>query len=630
MKDRMTPCHEERLRRTAGLRAACILLVLAPLLFSALPAAAQPPDLQAAYRFLLSERDAGGILYTATSGKLAGRQLPLSYHDSAAYWGEHVCAMADCTVVDVYNPHTYTLLPEPSSAGDLQTERINTHNGASIYDAATWQIAVMLGRTVNRLDLAPGQDPYGLVSNQNLLLTEAHSGDSPYPVFGASRAVTVGPVFVYNGQRITEPARAFSFRMLPRTWLSRDPLAASPYARLIKTAGLPAPNPEYQAGTVNWTDWKPITGENAWAFLLGPLQAADLHYRVERKAAFVPLHDPALSNALALLPTFAALQSSLGAVYHAPAGTVANQGGQLIDPHFVAVENNISLYAGLRLLRATLETTLRQDNTLLPADRERIDIALRLSGAMIDGGEIGGGGVSRTTLGLLHFFRHHAWQDGAFVQGGYADDPATKERWRPAREAEAVDVTTWGIAALGAERIDGWFGFGSAYRAWQQVKGWGGYGEGTTLWGVGFSDRDGNGLDAAGRFRQGVLSVEWTAGAITMVRSLIDHYRTLSPASPGTQQARAFLDTLHADEQSMLAAMERLRVDTYADTPFPGQPQRYRSLFPLATRPYLYASRRHSIPFGWYANPIPSTCATAWMVMVANHYNPFVPGGDPR
>jgi hypothetical protein len=29
------------------------------------------------------------------------------------------------------------------------------------------------------------------------------------------------------------------------------------------------------------------------------------------------------------------------------------------------------------------------------------------------------------------------------------------------------------------------------------------------------------------------------------------------------------------------------------------------------------------VPFGWYANPLPSTCATAWRVMLARNFNPL-------
>ena len=67
------------------------------------------------------------------------------------------------------------------------------------------------------------------------------------------------------------------------------------------------------------TDWKPITGENAWAFLIGPLQVAHLNYG---KGAAIPFDDLALQNALDVLPTFAALQSAVGAVFYAPAGTI--------------------------------------------------------------------------------------------------------------------------------------------------------------------------------------------------------------------------------------------------------------------------------------------------------------------
>ena len=602
------------------------LLLLLPLLLTPLSTVAQPAgaDLEASYRFLVSERPQGGILYTASAGTLRGRQLPLSFHDSAAYWGEHVCSTADCAVIDSFNPQTYTLTPQPSAAGDLQTERINSHNGSNIYDAATWQIAVMLGHTVNRLPLASGQDAYGLASNQNLLLRAGHSGDSRHPVPNELRAITAGPVFVYNQQRLTDPAQAYSFRMLPRAWLSSDPFAGTPYARLLTATGLPPLNPEYQPGKVSWTDWKPITGENAWAFLIGPLQAAALHYRSGNNAAYVPFRDPAIANALAVLPAFAAMQSPLGAVYYAPAGTVANQGAQLVDPFFVAVENNISLYAGLNMLRTTLETTRNRDTSLSPADRTKINQVLDLSAAMLNGGDLGS---NRKTDGLLTFFKNFAWQDGAFVQGGYANKPAAAHRWLPSLETRAVDVNTWGIAALGPETIDAWFGFGASYRNWQQVRRWGGYGMGTTLWGVGFSDQDGNGIGADGFFRQGVLSGEWTAGAITMVRAMIAHYQAVSPKSPSHQEAIRFVDDLRQDERSMLAAMEKLRVDAYANAGFHGTPKNYDQLFKLSTKPYLYASKRYLIPFGWYANPIPSTCATAWMVMVANGYNPFLPGG---
>jgi hypothetical protein len=522
-------------------------------------------------------------------------------------------------VVDTYDPQAFTLSPQPSKAGELQTERVNTHNGANIYDGATWQIALMLGQKHNHFQLPSSGDAYALASNQNLLLQQGHFGDSPHPTASELRGITVGAVFVYNQHRITEPRQAFSFRMLPRQWLAEDPFMGTPYARFISTVGLPPLTPEYRPGLINWTDWKPITGENAWAFFIGPLQAAQIHYQSGQPEGYVPIHDLALDNALHVLPTFAAMQSPLGGIYYAPAGTVANQGAELVDPYFVSVENTISAYAGIRLLAQVLQTTLARQQDISPTDRRRLEQGLHACIVMELGGTIDG----RTTQGLRSFFRHHAWQKGAFVQGGLADKPGSKRPWQPYTGTKAVDVNTWGIAAVGASTIDQWFGFGAAYANWQQVKSWGGYGVGETLWGVGFSDQDGNGQDKAGHYRQGVLSSEWTFGAITMVRTLIDHYKQPIGNASQDAQARDFVKVLKNDEQNMLLAMDRLQLNTYTQTSFPGQPSQFDTLLSLPTNPTLYASRRFFIPFGWNANPLPSTCATAWKLMVANRFNPF-------
>jgi len=91
-------------------------------------------DLAASYQFLVGDRASGnGVLYTATAGALRGQRLPLSFVDSAEYWGEFVCKQPgnSCAVTDIYDPKSYTLTPQKGIAGDLQTERVNTHNGAN-------------------------------------------------------------------------------------------------------------------------------------------------------------------------------------------------------------------------------------------------------------------------------------------------------------------------------------------------------------------------------------------------------------------------------------------------------------------------------------------------------------------
>jgi hypothetical protein len=569
-------------------------LMLALLLATDLAAA----DLAGAHNFLSTTREAGGSLYRASSGELKGRLLPLSFVDNADYWGEQVCrnSAAICAVTDRYDPLAYTLRPYKSAAGDLQTERVNSHNGINIYDGATWQIAVMLGA---RAGLMSPESTYELADNQNRLLALGYSGDARLPVPHQHRALSHGDTFIYNGVRIDDPRRAFVFRTLPRSWLSPDPLAGSRFDRWITAVDLPANNPLYRRGLISWTDWKPISGENAWAFLIGPLQAARLYFIDVKKMAHVPFQSLAVQNALAVLPTFAAMQASIGAIHYAPSGTVVNQGDQLVNRYDVAIENNFSVYAGLNILRATLIAQRDHQKDLTREDRTLIAESLRLINAMLHGGDTIDG---RRTQGLLSFFRQHAWRDGEFLQGGFANDPSQSSAWVPHQGPRAVDVNTWGIAALGANRIDGWFGFGASFNAWRQVKRWGGYGEGTTLHGVGFSDRDGNGIDAQGNYRRGILSVEWTAGAIVAVREMRRFYGGIDSASKGFERAQKFIRELAVDEKTMLAAVERMQM-------------------PNGT--YPYASKRYLIPFGWYANPLPSTCSTAWMVMVAGGFDPL-------
>jgi hypothetical protein len=585
-------------------------------------------DLDASYQFLVTHRSTHrGALYALTEGPLKGVALPLSFYDSDRYWGSYVCALpgVNCAVTDDYDPHNYSVKPrneEPTAS--LQAERVNVHNGTNIYDAATWQIAVMLGASVNKFRNSVTAEAYELAAGPNRVLAQVDESPNLIP---GRRAITSGNQFNYNGFEIKDPKAAYAFRMTSARWLVDDPLQGSRYASWISAIGLPANNPEYQIGRVTWSDWKPITGENAWAFLLGPLQAAYLHHIIEKKGRVIPFDDPSVQNAIEILPTFAAMQSALGAVYYAPSGTLQSAADIAVSPHVVSVENNFSLYAGLNILQATLRAELKGDSRLDTPATRRIDRALAIIHAMVSGGDLPGG---RTTLGMERFFRDCAWHDGEFVQGGLANDPASARPWVPVMEPKAVDVNTWGIAALGADQVDRWFGFGSAYRVWKSLKSWGAYGVGHTLWGVGYSNTDGNGQDSAGQYRQAVLSAEWTAGAITMVRNMIKHYHAVPEESVNHADARQYEQALREDERTMLQGVQALRLDRYTVTEFPGKPEHYSDLIAARTKPYLYASRRYRIPFGWYANPIPSTASTAWVILIADEYDPFGYAGRPN
>jgi hypothetical protein len=612
------------------------LLTLLPAFASGGHAAEQsepPRELAGSYEYLVSHRDThGGALYVPREGPFKGVTLPYSFTDSERYWGEYVCKQpsVNCTVSDYYDPTDYAIKPRPGEGARLQTERINVHNGTNIYDAATWQIAVVLGSVVNHFGNFLDLDAYSLASNQNQVLAQAGNfRDVPT----GSRATTVGTLYVYNGTRVTDPKSAYAFRMTAPAWLAPDPLKDSSYAKLITVETLPRDNLRYQPGLVAWSDWKPITGDNAWAFFVGPLQAAYIHFVLGHRQRFVPFADLSVQNALAALPAFAAMQSKSGGIYYAPSGTLQNAGDAAVDAHFVSIENNLSLFAGLRILRATLAEELASESSLTRDQKALITRSTALIDTMLSGGTLPG---ARDTRGLHEFLRTRAWRDGEFVQAGSADAAAAAgEEWRPVLEPKAVDVNTWGVAALGTRQIDAWFGFGAAERMWESLKHWGAYGEGQTLWGVGYSDRDGNGQKADGAFRSGVMSAEWTAGAIVMLRNMIAYYGSFDADSSDAARARDWAVQLRADERALLAGLQHLQFTRYVKASFPGKPPDYANLIveattPVPCEPYLYASRRYFVPFGWYGNPLPSTSSTAWAILVADHYDPFGYAGKPN
>jgi hypothetical protein len=116
---------------------------------------------------------------------------------------------------------------------------------------------------------------------------------------------------------------------------------------------------------------------------------------------------------------------------------------------------------------------------------------------------------------------------------------------------------------------------------------------------------------------------------------MIVHYRAIPQSAAVSAQARAFVSKLRDDESHMIAGMQNLRYGRYIEAGFPGKPADYADLIaepatPVKSEPYLYSSRRYFIPFGWYGNPLPSTAASAWVVLIADRYDPFGYAGRPN
>jgi hypothetical protein len=585
--------------------------------------------------FLISTSDQVGFTYKGSVGDLNGLVLPLSYYSTADYWGKYVGMLPghDLHVVDAYNPQDYTLTPTEDSAGkDLQIERVNVFNGTDIYDAACWQIA--LGVCGNAGMQGPsGEDLIAIAQNQDTLLKVGYDGNASKAQEGSNRATSHSDgTFTYNGESITTPDKAYFFRMVTKNWLSDDPFMGTSYIEYVQAENLPS-NPDYQTGKITWLDWKPITGENAWGFLIGPLQTAYLK-ELSSGSNFIPFASTSVQNAIQVLYAFRCMQSELGGVYYACKGSLGNQGDQPVDPYQVSVENNASALAGLIILEQVLQDELAYETDLSSDQKQQIETAFDEIKAMIYGGVTPQG---NKTKGLLSFFKNNAWDSssGIFYQGGDANNPKLASDWVPTTEPKAVDVSTWGVSVLGQPMIDSWFGFGTCHQIWQNVKSWGGFfGPDQSLWGVGYSDEDGNGPD--GDYTKGIISAEWTAGAVNMLRCLITQYEVAAKSSKYSMEeqteASQYLEHLRKDHDSMYKHLMTLRSDHYPETDAYSavRPENYSSLLPIPEGKlgFVYASKRYMIPFGWYANPLPSTTSTSWAVMLHYNFNPFKIGGD--
>ena len=324
-----------------------------------------------------------------------------------------------------------------------------------------------------------------------------------------------------------------------------------------------------------WNLYDPFLGENSWAALLGPLQAAFLASRGGAAGA----ECGAVRLALSLVPACLAMQSPVGGVYARPAAA-----GRMQE-RLISNETNLTLYAGL--------TMLRQMAGGVPELRERI------------------AEVDRLRQGLMRYFRRHLLGTvdgeprfhacGAFIGGAFR--PGIMADGEPARFA--ADVHTWGMSILGVDEIDGRHGRGTCFRLWQAVKRHAGFypdgGRAGALDGIGFSSGPG------GEPVHDVCSPEWTFGAINMCRVLAAEY-----AAPGPHHDAGLAARLREDERSMLRGVSRLEMSP--GTPFP-------------SRAYPYVNRLADTGFGWHAFPVPSLCATAWAMLARSGFNPFRLGG---
>jgi hypothetical protein len=277
----------------------------------------------------------------------------------------------------------------------------------------------------------------------------------------------------------------------------------------------------------------------------------------------------------------------------------------------VSMENNWSMYTGLRFLQAAL-ADLR---TALPGYRQVLDFDL--DQAQLD--------LDRIMGGMVRFFKNRAlvWHapgqpfgdpaatgHGFFLQGTAGRAGAAQGN----RVAFATDVQTWGIAAILGDRalehdLEQVYGPDLLYRMFQAAIQLGGYyppgAKGNEPAGIGFNAQ--TMADPAAQ-----MSGEWTWGAINAAIVLADFYREPGHADP--DRAAALL----AQARSMIAGVDRLCSHYYNPDHQPGGREWVGT---------LYANSRQWIPWGWYSNACPSQAATTWAMRVNAGFDSFELGG---
>ncbi len=437
----------------------------------------------------------------------------------------------------------YARMGEPNAVNDI-IERVIVEEGLVIYDGAVAQMVFTLLGDPDDLMLA--QTPIDIYwkgsLNQLSNLRAGFAGD--HFVYDPQHPQAVASDLQAQGER------GFIFRVINANgqYNTSDPLDGK-----TEFEGFPT------WPTVHWEDWKPVAGENAWV----AMAAIQLYYKKYAQRGGVIDYLPSaveLQLAEELARAALMLQADHGGIRMAPIGTYAlAASGTLEDVekarHWwyeeISTENNISWYAAFRMLH-----------------------------------EVTGKDIYQQAMDNIENYLKTVWnpQENYFYQGMHL----MNGQWEVNADHFALDVQTWGIAALSPVKIDAWFGEGAAYRMWQKALDLSGArGEDNRVRGVGFTQEHDR------------VSVEWTAGAVLAANELASYYTSSHP-----QWAR---DTSRV-AQDLRAGIEELRSEISQD---------------MAA--YSYSSRRGEIPFGWNSHfpEILSLASTGWVLFIDNGINPF-------
>jgi hypothetical protein len=494
----------------------------------------------------------------------------------------------------------------PEASGNEATiERVMMAWGCNSYDMACWSLALSAA-TRNRNFSAAQVDDFSdaLAAYHHFLVTSSYPGGFATYRVGGTGAWHYGESGLDASQgsdaqgRPCDARNAYYWAFPAPRWQNPDPHY----------------DPLAPAGAVmNWPGWDGISGEEAWVAFLAPMQVA--YNQNQGQPGWSARRDPV--DALALVGNACRSLRAVGLMQNSATGGIYRKVRTPTRPddpggYDVSLENNWSMYTGLRFLKAAL-ADLR---ATLPGHRQVLDFDLDQADQDLD----------RILAGIKGFFssRGLVWHapgepfgDSAAVPYGFflqgTTGPAGSARGNTG--AFATDVQTWGIAAILGDRdleraLEQVYGPDFLDQMFQAAVALGGYyrpdpAGRPVLAGIGFTAQKAG--DPASQ-----LSGEWTWGAINAAIVLADFHREPGHADP------ARTAQLLAQARSMIAGVDQLCSHYY-------NPQHRPDGREWAS--YLYANARQWIPWGWWSNACPSQAATTWALRVSAGFDSFELGG---
>ena len=487
-----------------------------------------------------------------TAAQMGGVTIPKSF-DASSYWPYMVENNLDYqTYRQSYDNGTCNVPADNSNNATI--ERAMQSQGLDIYDGAVWQIALALAAKNNPIQYTQDVEGY-----KNFLINGLNSGFQSYHAFTN---------YHYNGKLIPSEKNSYFLKFISPSW-------AFNYDSINDC-------------NMQWPEWSAVTGEEAWAVLLGPVQSI---YLLNDGA-----NNPNWSSSSEAGDYIQLGKNALGAIQQmqAPSGGVyrnVTQPGQAQDFN-ISLENNFSLYAGLSILEQALKdrdstATMHQAKfqRLLHSDQDDINT------------------IDNIKKGLIQFF---AGLGGVTVfnkDGNYFYSSVNGAT--PDTADFAVDVQTWGATIIATDPIllqamTSAYGPDVMYNMFEAAINKSAYLDSSNnLLGVGYTAQQ-----PSDNFY--VLSGEWTLGAINAAIVLADYYKNDAVKST----------LLISQVKQMLAGVTAEASSLQGD-----------ATSPTARISYLYANKRVLIPFGWYSNKMPATSATGWSLMVNSCFDPFELGG---